>query len=301
MAVLRGHLPADRFTTIANEWARDRRMHLKARGLLVYIASHAQGYRLSVAQMVAECADGKAAVYAALTELRDLGYLQVMQGRDDRGRLAEVDYLLVDPAETATAEGVDNPAEGANPQVSTASRKSETGGKSAASRFSASSFSASGKPASGKSDTKKTSSKKTSDKNTTAADAAGAPPDGGMFDVADRSLVVADDETPTTRRRRRTRLTEDWLPPAAAADEMAHELHIDRATLADWHRDFVDYWVGRGESMADWLATWRRWMRREGRDRADRAERQTRRGGSSDPALDVLRAEAAKGETGWAS
>lgn len=44
---------------------------------------------------------------------------------------------------------------------------------------------------------------------------------------------------------------------------MAAELSVDRSQLAGWHKSFVDYWVGEGKPKADWVATWRNWMRRE--------------------------------------
>jgi hypothetical protein len=176
MAVYRGSLPQDRFTSIANDWVRDKRMKLKARGLLVYIASHKEGYRLTVAQMIAECADGRDAVYAAIKELKNLGDLRAVQGRGQGGLLTEVDYELCDPAEST---------ESADPEP-------EPVGESTASGFSVSGESVSGESVSGSSVSgepatkKNTSSKKNNAKKTTSSSAelALVPEAGG--DVVDR-------------------------------------------------------------------------------------------------------------------
>jgi hypothetical protein len=46
----------------------------------------------------------------------------------------------------------------------------------------------------------------------------------------------------------------------------------------DWELEqFLDYWKGNGKPMADWTATWQRWMRKA---QADLLEKQARRGGS---------------------
>ena len=47
MSVERGALPTAGFTIVPNEWLRDPRISWKAKGLLAYIASHQEGYRLT--------------------------------------------------------------------------------------------------------------------------------------------------------------------------------------------------------------------------------------------------------------
>lgn len=102
-------LPGSGFTVIANSWVRDPNMSLKARGLLAYLCSHQEGYEVSNAQMVRQCADGKDAVRNARDELVDLGYLVLDQTRQD-GRFAENNYVLTDPGpQASTVAG--------NPQV----------------------------------------------------------------------------------------------------------------------------------------------------------------------------------------
>jgi hypothetical protein len=92
--------PTVRFTQIRNEWARDGRLGYKARGLLLYLHSHSDGYELSLAQIIRDSTDGKHAVHTGLGELEEAGYLTRLRGRDDDGRWGEVDYVLADPFDT---------------------------------------------------------------------------------------------------------------------------------------------------------------------------------------------------------
>lgn len=94
--------PTVRFTQIRNEWARDRRLGYKARGLLTYLHSHEDGYELSQAQIVRDGTDGKDAVRTGLEELEQAGYLRrVRPERGDGGRWGETDYELSDPFDSS--------------------------------------------------------------------------------------------------------------------------------------------------------------------------------------------------------
>lgn len=96
MAVICTKPPTVRFTQVRNEWARDGRVSYKARGLLVYLHSHQDGYELSLAQIVRDTTDGKDSVRTGLVELESAGYLTRLRERDG-GRWGEVDYVLADP------------------------------------------------------------------------------------------------------------------------------------------------------------------------------------------------------------
>jgi hypothetical protein len=58
VGVTRGALPFVAFTQVRNAWLRDERISYKAKGLLAYLSSHAEGYRLSQAQIVRQGTDG---------------------------------------------------------------------------------------------------------------------------------------------------------------------------------------------------------------------------------------------------
>jgi hypothetical protein len=85
-------MPTDNYTQLPNHWARDPRLSDKAKGRLWSISTHAAGYRLTIAQMIAETKDGREAVYSSLAELVKFGYLVREQLRRPDGKLGEVRY-----------------------------------------------------------------------------------------------------------------------------------------------------------------------------------------------------------------
>lgn len=76
-----------------------------------------------------------------------------------------------------------------------------------------------------------------------------------------RTVVEAAASPPTTRRK--ARLPDGWALPKAWGEWAQAE----RGWPADEVRRvaalFADHWHGKGEARADWLATWRNWVRRE--------------------------------------
>jgi hypothetical protein len=91
-----GARPASNFTIVSNDFARDGRLSFKARGVGLYILTHAEAFVLSVASIARANACGESLVKAALKELEDAGYLLRERQRDGAGRLAEMDYLMSD-------------------------------------------------------------------------------------------------------------------------------------------------------------------------------------------------------------
>lgn len=94
MAILRGTLPTDSFTIISNAWLRDPALSARAKGLLCYMASHAEGYVLTVAQMRREMKDGEDSIRSALADLEAAGYLTKERQRDDAGKLGAYEWTL---------------------------------------------------------------------------------------------------------------------------------------------------------------------------------------------------------------
>jgi len=153
MAIFIGRRPEVGFTRVPNDWARDPKLTTKAKGLLTYLLSHQDGYRLTVQQVIAENADGRDAIYKTLAELVEHGYLRREQTRGERGKVGEVNYYVADSPQVTTASGF------------TASGESGSGddqGKQDVSAGGTASWNAvSGVAVSGKPDTKKTKEKKT--------------------------------------------------------------------------------------------------------------------------------------------
>ncbi len=77
------------------------------------------------------------------------------------------------------------------------------------------------------------------------------------------NVVTSSDASPKTAKRNkpRTRINPAYMPTQAIVDAIKAETGATSDQLKFQHSQFVDYWQGRGEPMADWHATWRRWMR----------------------------------------
>jgi len=96
MAIFIGRRPEDQFTRVPNSWARDPKLSFKGKGILAFMLSYPDGYQLTVDQLVTESSDGRTAVYAALRELIDRGYVRREQRRHPGGTVGEVDYHVAD-------------------------------------------------------------------------------------------------------------------------------------------------------------------------------------------------------------
>lgn len=67
-----------------------------------------------------------------------------------------------------------------------------------------------------------------------------------------------------SRAKPRKRITEDYMPLRGTLDKLRSEFPtVNNDQLKALHEDFVLYWQGQGRPMADWDATWLRWMRKE--------------------------------------
>lgn len=112
------------FTVIPNHCLRDPRLSDRAKGRMAYLASHAVGYRVTIAQQIAETKDGRDSVYSGLKELIEFEYLVRRQERGERGRHGKVSYEWGPAASEQRYER----AWGASPQVPTASGLAGSGG-----------------------------------------------------------------------------------------------------------------------------------------------------------------------------
>ena len=85
------------FTQIPNGWIRDKRLSLKAKGLLTYLLSHESGYMLTLERIARDTQDGRSAIRAASAELVKAGYLVTKQTREQDGRLGPLVWTIQDP------------------------------------------------------------------------------------------------------------------------------------------------------------------------------------------------------------
>jgi hypothetical protein len=96
--IFRGKMKFEKdFVMLPNDWLRDPNISYKAKGLLAYLYSHEPGYTIRFRQIISQTQDGERSVRAAMTELKDAGYLVTQRTTDARGYNAGLNYLLVDP------------------------------------------------------------------------------------------------------------------------------------------------------------------------------------------------------------
>lgn len=96
--IRRGPLPTDHFTMIPNDYARDTALSWAARGLLVWLMSHAVSFKVTEEGMIAAGGTKRDGIRSMVGELERAGYL-----RRDRtftpGVGTTVDYVLTAPCD----------------------------------------------------------------------------------------------------------------------------------------------------------------------------------------------------------
>ena len=112
MAVFRVNKTAD-YTVMSNFHLRDKRMSLKAKGLLSLILSLPNEWNYSLGGLVSICIEREVAVKTALTELKRCGYLRidkVKPSKENGGRYEYIYNIFEQPCEKQEVEkqGVEN-------------------------------------------------------------------------------------------------------------------------------------------------------------------------------------------------
>jgi biotin operon repressor len=111
MPLIRGHHSFDdHFTQIPNDWLRDPKISLGAKGLLAQLLSHAPGWRISQENLAHANGVGRDAIRTLINELLDAGYLLRSEDRErnEKGYLGGYTYTTQDPHEPTQ----DNPTQG---------------------------------------------------------------------------------------------------------------------------------------------------------------------------------------------
>ncbi len=89
------------YTTMSNYHLRDKRMSLKAKGLLSLILSLPEDWDYSVRGLAAICKESPDGIATPLRELEKCGYLFREQTRDRQGRLGRVEYVIFEQPQDA--------------------------------------------------------------------------------------------------------------------------------------------------------------------------------------------------------
>lgn len=101
------------FTVLPNELLRDKRLSLRAKGLICMMLSLPPNWKDSVSGLCSICGSGKDAVRSSLREMENAGYLTREQTHDKGGKFAGSVYVIRDysgDVEAAEDEPAEHPA-----------------------------------------------------------------------------------------------------------------------------------------------------------------------------------------------
>lgn len=85
-----------RFTQIPNSWARDERLGYRAKGILLLLMSHQDGWKITLEHLANDGPDGITAVRTAIGQLQELGYLTRNTIRNGN-RIEGSEWIISDP------------------------------------------------------------------------------------------------------------------------------------------------------------------------------------------------------------
>lgn len=86
--------PADHFTMVSNAFARDARISFAARGLGLWLLSHAEGWQITASGIAKAHGMGRDTVRRLLVELEHHRYLRRVRQRGDSGQLGGMVYQV---------------------------------------------------------------------------------------------------------------------------------------------------------------------------------------------------------------
>lgn len=98
------------FTIMSNYHFKEKKMSLKAKGLLSLMLSLPDDWNYSISGLVTLSKDGKDSVMSALAELEKFGYLTRERLVDTKGRFAGIEYNIFEEPQTEKPPAV-NPIE----------------------------------------------------------------------------------------------------------------------------------------------------------------------------------------------
>ena len=104
------------YTVMSNHHFKEKKMSLKAKGLLSLMLSLPDDWDYSISGLATLSKDGKDSIMSALAELEKFGYLTRRQLVDDKGRFAGVEYNIFE---------VPQPKEPVSENSNSANKKSE--------------------------------------------------------------------------------------------------------------------------------------------------------------------------------
>jgi hypothetical protein len=107
MPIIRKKLSHEyRFTQVPNEWIRDRRLSLKAKGLLAQLLSHTSGWEVSIERLASVNNCGKDLIRSAVLELETNGYLERLEQTREGGKFDGKVWITSEPSAGLPSSGL---------------------------------------------------------------------------------------------------------------------------------------------------------------------------------------------------
>lgn len=108
MSIVRVH-KTNNFTVMSNYHFKERKMSLKAKGLLSLMLSLPDDWNYSISGLVTLSKDGKDSVMSALAELEKFGYLQRDRMINEKGQFDGIEYHIFEqPVKEKPVAGIQN-------------------------------------------------------------------------------------------------------------------------------------------------------------------------------------------------
>ena len=122
MAIVKGAFDAE-FVTVYNKTARDTRLSLQARGLLIYLLSLPGGWRVSRNQLASDNHVNNKTIQKYLNELKEFGYACYRSVKEN-GRFVGGDYHIFPTPQETIERPPEKPAQPSKTAASTGDPKS---------------------------------------------------------------------------------------------------------------------------------------------------------------------------------
>ena len=124
MAVFRVEKTRD-YTVMANHHLRNTALSLKAKGLLSLMLSLPDDWDYTLKGLARICRDGVDSIAAAVNELEEAGYIVRQRVRDNKGRVGEMEYTILERPNDSTSPKRDFPIQENPVQENPAQEKPE--------------------------------------------------------------------------------------------------------------------------------------------------------------------------------
>jgi len=124
MSVIRVHKTSN-FTVMSNYHFKEKRMSLKAKGLLSLMLSLPNDWNYSISGLVTLSKDGKDSVMTALAELEKFGYLTRQQLVNEKGQFSGVEYHIFEQPQKGNPVAENANTENANTEKSHAEKRAQ--------------------------------------------------------------------------------------------------------------------------------------------------------------------------------